>query len=112
MKKFIFLFVLVIYSTPCFADAAEWRAHLASLTENMPRAQAENVIAAARTVKTTYDINAMDIRRTVVYRLDEEFVLVANYEPGMPRARAAEPGQGETMPIDGHLISYEVIRID
>jgi hypothetical protein len=110
----IFILTVFFYSPICFAfqDSLTWRSRLKELTISMPRASAEEIIAKARGMKTKYDVNAMDLRNIVVYKLDDDFVLVVNYKSGIPRTRLADPGGGETKAIDGSLISYDVLRID
>ena len=77
------------------------------LSEGMPRADAERLIAQATGRKSTYDLYAMDTSSEVRYR-DGGAVLVVRYKPGAPAPLfTGTNGQTQDLPpIDGEVISW------
>ena len=85
----------------------DWLDKLKDLKADMPRADAEKVIAEARGKASTYSLYGMDTSDTVVYKLDATYVLVVFYRPGIP-APIVPAGVPGGPPKDGKYLRHLV----
>jgi hypothetical protein len=90
-------------------SSADWRPEFSNLKQGMSRVLAEEEIAHIRKIKTTYDLWAMDTSALVAYQLDPTTILLVTYQSGTPAAHVSA-GQGHP-PVDGVLLSYQVIEL-
>ena len=91
---------------------ASWQTEFTGLVSGLYRVSTEEKIAKIRGIKSTYELWAMDTSALVAYQLDSTAILLVAYKPGRPAPHVvAGSGSGGHPPVDGMLISYQVLGL-